>query len=213
MDISVSTRWRAAHEIITSSPSFKSDSDLQKIENLDILGVYEDYAIRLEQEHAEESRRLRIETIRKARKAREGFKSLLNGLVEKGDVTRLSQWKDLYPLIRDDERYEALLGLPGSSPLDLWMDTVDDLGEEAERAVEKIERALGKEGLVIGLEVDWEGFEGMIKKVGMELQIDIKLRREAYDIVRLFLEVPLRPWYRNRTDDSDSWQAETSRCG
>ena len=187
LDISVSTRWRAAHEIILSSPSWRADPQLQKIDTIDMLGVYDDYSRQLEQEHEEDSRRHRIESIRRARKAREGFKALLNELQSSGEVTRLSKWKDSVPKIKDDERYSALLGMPGSTPLELWMDLVDDMGEEAERAAEKIERALAKEDKSIKLETTFVEFESLVKELHMDAQIDDKLRGDVFDMVRACL--------------------------
>ncbi|KAK8843487.1 hypothetical protein IAR55_007146 [Kwoniella newhampshirensis] len=188
LDITVSTRWRAAHDLIVSSATFKEDKDLQKIETIDMIDVYDEYARQLEQEHEEESRRLRVEMIRKARKAREGFKALLAELESKGELTRLSQWKETYPKIKNDERYHALVGVQGSSPLDLWMDAVDDLGEEVERAAEKVERALSKEGKTIKLETEWEAVEEWIKELHIESQIEEKLRKEVYKLIHTRLK-------------------------
>lgn len=150
-----------------------------------MLGVYDDSSRQLMQEHEEESRRHRIETVRRARKAREGFKMLLHELRDRGELTRLSKWKDTLPKIHDDERYAILLGMPGSSPLDLWMDAVDDMGEEAERAAEKIERAVAKEEKAVKVETSWEEFEGLLREVHIDSQIDVKLRKEVYDMVSL----------------------------
>ncbi|ORY29117.1 hypothetical protein BCR39DRAFT_532681 [Naematelia encephala] len=174
LDINVGTSWRAALDMITSSPPFKADPSLQLIETIDILSIYDDYSRQLEKEHEEESRRYRIDQVRRGRKAREGFKALLSELETRGDLTRTSKWKNTLPKIRDDPRYTALLGLPGSSPLDLWMDAVDDLQEEAERAAEKAERVLGKPAT---LEMTWEEFERLLEGE----QLDSK--REAYDLI------------------------------
>ena len=149
-----------------------------------MLGVYDDYSRHLEQEHEEDSRRHRIETIRRARKARESFKLLLHDLQDKGELTRMSKWKDTVVKIVDDERYVAILGMPGSTPLELWMDVVDDMGEEAERAAEKIEKALAQQDKGVKLQTTWEEFEGLIRDVHMDSQIDIKLRKEVFDMVR-----------------------------
>ncbi|KIS00130.1 pre-mRNA-processing factor 40 [Cryptococcus deuterogattii 2001/935-1] len=182
LDISVSTRWRAAHDLIISSPAFRSDKGLQKIEVLDMIKVYEDYAYKLEQEHKEESRKLKIEATRNARKAREGFKALLKELDHNGELTRTSKFKDTYPKIKNDERYIALLGLSGSSPLELWMDAVDDIGEEVERAAEKINNALSKVDKKITLETSREELEQWCREVHMDTQIAEKLRKEVYNL-------------------------------
>ncbi|WVQ81638.1 hypothetical protein IAT38_003762 [Cryptococcus sp. DSM 104549] len=184
LDITVATRWRAAHDLIISSPTFRSSPDLQKIETLDMLKVYEDYSRQLEKEHEEESRKLRIQAGREARKAREGFKALLAELEARGGLTRTSKFKDVYPLFKRDERYIALLGQPGSSPLDLWMDAVDDIGEEVERAKDKIENALSKVGKKITLESTREEVEEWCREVHMDTQISEKLRREVFTLVQ-----------------------------
>jgi pre-mRNA-processing factor 40 len=181
LDITVSTRWRAAHDMIVSAPTFKEDPGLQQIETIDILGVYDDYARQLEREHDDESRRLRIETARKARKAREGFKALLAEMVASGELTRSSKWKDFVKRLKEEPAYQSLLGMPGSSPLDLWMDAVDDLAEETERAAEKIQKGLsGKE---MTAETTLEEYEQWIKDAHMDTQIDSKLRKDVYDLV------------------------------
>lgn len=192
LDISVSTRWRAAHDQIISSPAFRSDKDLQKVEVLDMIKVYEDYAYKLEQEHKEESRKLKIEATRNARKAREGFKALLKELDHNGELTRTSKFKDTHPKIKNDERYIALLGLSGSSPLELWMDAVDDISEEVERAAEKINNALGKVNKKITLETSWEELEQWCREVHMDTQIGEKLRKEVYNLVCLLYSSTLQ---------------------
>ncbi|WVQ76586.1 hypothetical protein IAR50_006258 [Cryptococcus sp. DSM 104548] len=184
LSITVSTRWRAAHDLIISSPAFRADPNLQQASVLDMIKVYEDYAYKLEQEHKEESRKLRIEDVRRARKAREGYKALLKELEEKGDLKRTSKWRDTYPMIKADPRYEALLGLPGSSPLELWMDAIDDLSEEVSRAAEKIEHAFGKVGKEFGKGTTWEEFESWCHDTHMEQQILGRLRKEVFTLLQ-----------------------------
>ena len=186
LDITAATPWRAAHNIITSSEAFRSDKDFQQIEVIDILSVYDDYSRQLEKEYDDDSRRLRIDHVRKGRRARDGFKVLLGELQARGDLTRKSKWKETLAKIKDDERYLALLGLQGSSPLDLWMDAVDDLGEETDRAAEKIEKAFKDGGEVVDAQTTWERFEEMIREVHADLHIEGKLRRDAYDLVSEF---------------------------
>jgi pre-mRNA-processing factor 40 len=179
LDLNVSTRWRAAHEVILGAPAFRQNPEMQKVETIDILTVWGDYSRQLEQEHETESKRLRIERVRKARKAREGFVALLHELKLDGSLTRQSKWKDLYPKIKKDERYESLLGMAGSSPLDLWMDVVDDMQDEAERGAEKVQQFLKQAQRVVEIDTKWEEFEVWIKNVTME----DKLKRDVYDFV------------------------------
>ena len=187
MDITAATPWRAAHNIILESDEFRSSRDLQQIEQIDILGVYDDYSRQLEQEHEDESRRLRIEHVRKGRKAREGFKLLLQELEAAGELTRKTKWKDTYARIKDDERYLALLGPQGSSPMDLWMDAVDDISEEVEQATEKVEKVLrdGSGKHEVKLDTTLQEFEKMIGEAPSVAHIEAKMRRVVHELVRL----------------------------
>lgn len=179
LDINIGTRWRAAHEMILASPAFRADSQLQKIETLDILHVWDDHSRQLEQEHETESRRLRTDRVRKGRKAREGFLALLHELKHEGVLTRQSKWKDLYPRIKKDERYENLLGMQGSSPLDLWMDVVDDMQDQVEGAADRVEQALKRDQKVLTVETKWEEFVEWIK----DLKMDDKVKKDVYEFV------------------------------
>lgn len=179
MDLNVGTRWRAAHEVILASPAFRADSQLQTIETIDILTVWDTYSRQLEQEHETESRRVRVDRVRKGRKAREGFIALLHELKHDGVLTRSSKWKDLYPKIKKDERYENLLGMQGSSPLDLWMDVVDDMQDEAERAADKVSVALKRDQKVLTIDTKIEEYNEWVKDVKM----DDKAKKEAFEFV------------------------------
>ena len=172
LDITVATPWRAAQKMLQAAPEYPAG-----VETIDVLNVFDDYTCQLDQEHHEETRKYKAEQVRRARKAREGFKALLSELQAAGDLHRNSKWKDTLPKIRDEPRYTALLGLPGSSPLDLWMDAVDDMAEEVERAASKLERAYdGK----VDANTSFEDFEARTK----DAHVDAKLRRQAFDLIQ-----------------------------
>lgn len=52
---------------------------------------------------------------------------MLNGLRSKGEIRAGAKWKQVYPLIKDDERYQNMLGQSGSTPLDLFWDIVEEM--------------------------------------------------------------------------------------
>jgi pre-mRNA-processing factor 40 len=54
---------------------------------------------------------------------------LLAELRESKVITAKSDWMNLYPRLKDDVRYQDMLGQPGSTPLELFWDMVDELGE------------------------------------------------------------------------------------
>lgn len=52
---------------------------------------------------------------------------LLDELHELGKLTSMSLWVELYPTISADLRFSAMLGQPGSTPLDLFKFFVEEL--------------------------------------------------------------------------------------
>lgn len=41
-----------------------------------------------------------------------------------------SKWKEIYELVKDDERFLNMVGQPGSTPLDLYRDVIVELEDE-----------------------------------------------------------------------------------
>jgi pre-mRNA-processing factor 40 len=181
--ITISTPWREAHSVILDSEAYQNDPELKKIETIDILTVYDDYTRQLEKEHDESSKKYRVDMVRRGRKAREGFKALLSELADSGKLRRESLWKDLYGSIKNDERYLNLLGISGSSPLDLFMDVVDDLGVEVEGAKAKIDKCLKELEKEIKVETTFEEYEAWCKEAKVESSVDEKMRREVFEMV------------------------------
>merc|ERR1712126_113017 len=61
------------------------------------------------------------------RKNRDAMISLLDELHEQGKLTSMSLWMELFSVISQDYRFHAMLGQPGSTPLDLFKFYVEDL--------------------------------------------------------------------------------------
>jgi pre-mRNA-processing factor 40 len=51
----------------------------------------------------------------------------LQELVREGIIVEGAKWKDIFPLIKDDERFLNMLGQSGSTPLELFWDVVEAL--------------------------------------------------------------------------------------
>ncbi|KAJ7619887.1 hypothetical protein B0H17DRAFT_1113867 [Mycena rosella] len=144
LNVDVVTRWRDAQDLVLSSEAWRADQELQKLPTLDILLAFEDYSRVREREYEEQMRRGQVEKTRKERKAREGFKDLLEELVGAGEVKARTKWKDVYPLFRSDERYLGMLGNPGSNPLELFWDVVDELDQKLDKKIAVVEEAIGR---------------------------------------------------------------------
>ncbi|VDB84826.1 unnamed protein product [Peniophora sp. CBMAI 1063] len=174
LDVDVLTRWRTAHGMVREAEEYKSDPELQSLPSLDILLAFEDYSRVMEREFENHMRRKQMEKTRAERKAREGFKELLKELKDAGKIAARAKWKDVYPLFMDDERYNNLLGKPGSNPIELFWDVVDELDQQLDAKVAIAERALkayvppqAQEDKVQDVKMDVDGEE---KEKGEESQ-------------------------------------------
>lgn len=74
-----------------------------------------------------------------------------------------TKWKEVYPLFAKDERYISMLGLPGSSPLELFWDNVDELDMELDHKVKGVERLLNDKSFEVTDRTSLEELEEIIK--------------------------------------------------
>lgn len=181
LPITVSTRWRDARNMIIESPQFKADKSLQNIEDIDILDIYDDYSTSLIREHSENMRKAKSEKDRRARKARDAFRELL--AEAKSELTSRTKWKDFLPLVEDKEAYENLLGMPGSSPLDLFRDVVDDIGEAVDEATRRVQAAVEESGKQIELGMTRGEFDRLLEELKLTSVIEPKHVQEVYEVV------------------------------
>lgn len=139
-------QWRMAQEAILESQVFQNDEDLRKMDDLDMLIVFEEEIKRAEKEVAELKAKEKDEKRRSCRKRRAAYIQLLHELKLSGKIHADTMWKDIYDTLKDDERYLNMLGLPGSSPLELFWDIIDDFQVEVEEKQRLVEELLNEKG-------------------------------------------------------------------
>ena len=174
LDVDVLTKWRQAHHMVVDSDEWKDDPELQQLPTLDILLAFEDYSRVREREFEEQTRRAQVEKTRKERKAREAFKALLQELVDNGTIKARSKWKEVYPLFKDDERYLNMLGNPGSNPLELFWDRVDELDRVLDKKMEVTDAALKRHAAQTGKEKEVKEGEQEMKKEDEDVKMDVE---------------------------------------
>ncbi|XP_043278756.1 pre-mRNA-processing factor 40 homolog A isoform X2 [Venturia canescens] len=121
------TTWQEAQAALLQHSAFGEDADLLEMDKEDALLVFENHIRQLEKDEEEEKEREKKRKKRQERKNRDGFISLLDELHEQGKLTSMSLWVELYPMLSADLRFSAMLGQPGSTPLDLFKFYVEDL--------------------------------------------------------------------------------------
>lgn len=125
--IDFKTTWEQAQQMLLDNPAFADDDELLAMDKEDALVCFEDHIRELEKEEEAEKDKEKKRTKRLQRKNRDAMNSVLDELHEQGKLTSMSLWVELYPVISQDPRFHALLGQPGSTPLDLFKFYVEDL--------------------------------------------------------------------------------------
>ncbi|KAJ5246891.1 hypothetical protein N7468_001874 [Penicillium chermesinum] len=127
------TRWSEAQAAIESNDKMQTDTKFKTLTKCDILTAFENHIKSLERSFNDARQEQKAVKARKARRAREKYLELLKELKSQGNIKAGTKWVNIRPMIQDDPRYQAMLGQPGSSPLELFWDMV----EEEERALRR----------------------------------------------------------------------------
>ena len=128
------TRWSEAQEIIESNETFQADDKFKTLSKSDILTAFENHIKALERTFNDERQREKNSKQRRERQNRDRYQNLLQELRAAGKIKAGTKWMEVLQQFHEDSRYVAMLGQPGSTPLDLFRDMV----EEEERALRSI---------------------------------------------------------------------------
>ncbi|GAA5822553.1 hypothetical protein JCM10212_002457 [Sporobolomyces blumeae] len=184
LDLAGPVRWQDIRATLFRTPEWHHDPELQRIEPIDMLTVVEDEVKKAEKELAEHRQRVAEDKRRRARKAREEFVALLGELVAADQITSGTTWKSIYPLIDADPRYLNLLGVPGSSPLDLFWDVVDELDVRAEQDEQVVELVAKEKGIKVREESTEEEFVEALANDDRLEKMDYKAIKATFEKLR-----------------------------
>ncbi|KAE8248960.1 hypothetical protein A4X13_0g5400 [Tilletia indica] len=142
----VFTTWADAHRTALSSEEFQSDEHLGSMDPTDMLIVWEEHMKTVEKDESDRLKKITEVEQTKARKNRKAFVELLQELKTQGGIKAGTTWSTVYKVIHDDERLVQMLGQPGSTPLELFYDLVDELDTELDERLASLEETLKKKG-------------------------------------------------------------------
>jgi pre-mRNA-processing factor 40 len=134
LDLEPYTRWSEAQGIIQSNQRFQGDHKFKSLSKSDMLTAFENHIKSLEKTFNDARQQQKNQKSRRERQNRDRFLGLLHELKTASKIKAGSKWSQIHPLIAADDRYLAMLGQSGSTPLDLFWDMV----EEEERALRSI---------------------------------------------------------------------------
>lgn len=110
--------------LFENSERFMANKHFEVLTREEILQEYISMVEKFIEEYQLKLEHLNNHNYRNDRIARDGFKDLLKELGDK--IRSTSRWDDVYPLMRNDSRFLAMLGRNGSSALDLFLDLVEE---------------------------------------------------------------------------------------
>ncbi|WKX99060.1 hypothetical protein Q1695_014157 [Nippostrongylus brasiliensis] len=179
--ITYKTTWAQAQRLLIENPQFADDTTLQSMDKEDALIVFEEHIRQAEKEHAEikeaEERRVK----RQERKVREDFQKFLQELHKKGELTSMSLWSSLYPVISSDPRFDAMLTQDGSTPLDLFKFYVEELKEQYGQDRRVIKDILNDQKKVVQVNTTFEEFSKWVTSAEKGLVVDYGNMKLCYN--------------------------------
>ena len=131
LDLEPYTRWSEAQEVIQANDRIQSDAKFKLLSKSDVLTAFENHIKSLERTFNDAKQQQKASKARRERQNRDHFIHLLRELRDQGKINAGSKWMQVLPFFEKDPRYDAMLGQPGSTPLDLFWEVV----EEEERAL------------------------------------------------------------------------------
>lgn len=119
-----SSSWQEMYSRLLEDARFKANRHFHVLNKVDILDLYRNkvYPKVINNLRAEISS-LQKKNYRSDRKAREAFKNFLTHDLK---ITANTLFKDIFPLIENEDCFIELSGRNGSSPLDIFWDIVDE---------------------------------------------------------------------------------------
>ncbi|PAV65187.1 hypothetical protein WR25_14516 [Diploscapter pachys] len=160
--ISYKTTWAQAQRLLIENPQFADDTTLQSMDKEDALIVFEEHIKQLEKDHEEEKENEDNRIKRQERKVREAFQQFLVEMHKKGELTSMSLWSSLYPIISTDYRFDAMLTQTGSTPLDLFKFYVEELKDQYGEDRKIIKEILAQQDKIVKADTQYEEFFGWV---------------------------------------------------
>ncbi|KAI9297392.1 hypothetical protein K502DRAFT_363306 [Neoconidiobolus thromboides FSU 785] len=124
------TPYKVGIRYLKDHPEYQKLTEHSPIDNLDILDLYENHIKNLEVAGEEERHTQKTKRRRQERINRDEFRELLEKMKKEGSINPFTKWKEVYHIISQTPIYNAMLGQPGSTPLEMFFDTIELMHDE-----------------------------------------------------------------------------------
>ncbi|KAI0229138.1 U1 snRNP protein [Massospora cicadina] len=152
------TPYKVGIRCAKDTPQFQEDAQLPMLDKLDLLTTYEKHIKELEPAYDRERLAQRDKRRRQERINRDEFRALLQRLQDQDHIRPSTQWKEVYHLIASEPCYHAMLGQPGSTPLELFFDAIELMHDDIYAKRKQLEAIFKDRGLTVGTDTSYEAF-------------------------------------------------------
>ena len=140
---------------------FKDDPVFVSMEKIDRIQTFANYIMNLE---AKEKNERREKEKYQCYQNREKFRELLQICVEEKILNMETKWRDLVQQIKNKEEYLNMLGQEGSTPLELFLDKIQDLKKDYKKAKKIFKDIVAKNNIKFEYRITYDEFNNIISK-------------------------------------------------
>jgi len=199
--VNVESQWRQVGQ------RYQERSELfRAMPREDALRVFEEVIRRKEDREAERRALSKEEEKRKARKARAAFRELLEDKYRCDEFDFTVRFKDFLPKMEKDRAYTDLLGLPGSTPRDLYYDYVNDLEDAFRKRRKRFESYMVDFSFPFEVNTTVHEFEAELDRI-----VDKEFHKEFADFIRTFKNFERRELYEQLKIKAEYREKERAR--
>lgn len=171
-EITYKTTWVESQEILSTYKPFRNNILFENCDKEDMLVVTMEHIRTLELDFEDEKQKKASKERRQQRINRDSFIMLLTELHDTKKLDSTSLWADLYPTISKDPRYTAMLGQPGSTPLDLFKFYLEDLKSTMHDDKKVMKDALKAANFEVEPDTSYEQFHAILSSYDKAKGID-----------------------------------------
>lgn len=163
LKVSANSSWTDTYNQLKESPKFNEDSLLSGMSKNDILAAYSDFIrIKDREFNAERQAQKKLQR-RKERKIREAFVQVLEELHNKGYIKAGAKWTEVRPLLENKQEYIEICGQPGSTPLELFWDIVEEESRKLKLQREQVIDLITAKKFAVNNETSFESFKEFVE--------------------------------------------------
>uniref|UniRef100_A0AC34RJK4 WW domain-containing protein n=1 Tax=Panagrolaimus sp. JU765 TaxID=591449 RepID=A0AC34RJK4_9BILA len=170
-EVNYATTWALTQKLLLENEAFKKNKELLKMDKNDALDVFSNYKKSLQTEYRSQIEKEDIQYVRRDRKIRDSFEAMLIDMRNQGMIKLTTKWKDIFPYINGDKRYDEMCTQPGCTALDFFKFLMEDWREEFARNLQEVRRMFENAKIEFSFNMTREAFIDFVQKQDVERSV------------------------------------------